>query len=215
MLILLLVSPEPIQLLTKNYKHCTLDLSDTNQVQSFNFDTHKDAHKIYLINNAGALGKIAHVGNQDANSIIKTINLNLIAPLLMTDKFIAHYCNNECEKVVVNISSGAGKNPYDGWSTYCTTKAGIDIYSRVVDVEQKLAAKGQVRVFSIAPGVVDTQMQEDIRKAKKNEFNKIEDFINYKKSGQLLAPDLVANNFFRIFNSVTKLDRVVFSIKDY
>ncbi len=199
----------------KNYKHFTLDLSDTEKAQSFNFDLHKDAQKIYLINNAGALGSIAHVGNQSASSIVNTINLNLTAPLLLTNNFIAKYSGIDCEKVVINISSGAGKNTYDGWGTYCTTKAGIDIYSRVVDVEQQLKAKGRVRIFSIAPGVVDTQMQEDIRKAENKEFSKVADFINYKKTGQLLNPDLLAINFLRIFKEVTALDRTVFSIKDY
>jgi len=199
----------------KNYKHCSLDLSDTEKVQLFNFELHKDAQKIYLINNAGTLGGITHVGNQSANSIVSTIHLNLTAPLLLTNNFIAYYREIDCEKVVVNISSGAGKNAYDGWSTYCATKAGIDIYSRVVNAEQQLKTKGRVRIFSIAPGVIDTQMQGDIRKAEKNQFSKVADFINYKNTGQLLSPDLLAANFFRIFNKGIALNETVFSIKDY
>jgi benzil reductase ((S)-benzoin forming) len=88
------------------------------------------------------------------------------------------------------------------------------MHSRVVDAEQKLTDKNRVRVFSIGPGIVDTQMQENIRKSSKNDFSKTADFVNYKNTGQLASPDLVSSNLFRILDKIEQLDKVVFSVKD-
>ena len=65
-------------------------------------------------------------------------------------------------KRILNISSGAGRNPYEGWGAYCTTKAGLDHFSRVVAMEQA-NEQYPVEIVSIAPGIIDTDMQATIR----------------------------------------------------
>ncbi len=205
-----------------NYHHFFLDLTDAQKVSDFRFELHGDANRIALINNAGAIGFIKPIGKLDADTIIKNYTLNLIAPGILTNEFIKCYNTLDTEKIIVNVSSGAGKNPIDGWAVYCSSKAGIDMFSRVVDAEQKVRAahpqesihKG-FHIFSIAPGVVDTEMQDEIRKADKNDFSRLEDFISYKAKNELSSPLTVSKKYITILDDVAKIKNVLSSIKDY
>lgn len=205
-----------------NYNHFYLDLTDVNALADFKFDLHAHAKKIYLINNAGSLGFIKPVGKLESSIIIKNYTLNLIAPSVLTNTFMNCYETCDAEKVIVNISSGAGKTPIDGWAVYCASKAGIDMFSRVVDEEQKIrdqhplsAIHPGFKIFSIAPGVVDTNMQDEIRSASKDDFSRLENFIEYKAHNQLLEPAIVSRKYFNILENVTKIKEVLSSIKDY
>lgn len=197
-----------------NYEHIGMDLSNIEEVSAFHFLPHHDAEKIVLINNAGALGAVKPAGKLTAHSIAYTYNLNLVAPSILINNFIHAYSPYNGEKLIVNVSSGAGKYPIDGWSIYCASKAGLDMYSRVVADEQKLN-KGGFKILSIAPGVVDTAMQAEIRNADKTDFSRIEDFINYKSTGQLSDPKLVADKFFRILARAASIDETVISVRDF
>lgn len=206
----------------KNYRHSYLDLTDGKAVSEFKFELHANAKKIYLINNAGVLGFIKPVGKLDAETIIKNYTVNLIAPTVLTNAFIECYDSTDAEKVIVNISSGAGKNPIDGWAVYCASKAGIDMFSRVVDLEQKVRADHPLEnihkgfhIFSIAPGVVNTTMQEEIRSASKEDFSRLEDFIGYKINNQLSEPEFVSKKYINILANINSIKDVLSSIKDY
>jgi benzil reductase ((S)-benzoin forming) len=205
-----------------NYRHFFLDLTDINAVADFKFELHSNPQKIYLINNAGALGFIKPIGKLTAASIIASYTLNLIAPSVLTNAFIACYNTTDAEKVILTISSGAGKNPIDGWSVYCASKAGIDMFTRVVDVEQKLREKhpqesihNGFRIFSISPGVVNTQMQTEIRSASKEDFSRVEDFKAYKETDQLADPKNVSKKYFEILADITSIKDVLSAVKDY
>ena len=205
-----------------NYTHYHLDLTDVNAIKDFRFDPHSHPKKIYLINNAGAIGFIKPIGKLDADIIIKNYTLNLIAPSVLTNAFIEFYNTTDCEKVIVNIGSGAGKNPVDGWAVYCSSKAGLDMFSRVVDAEQKIRAEHpqesihkDFKIFSISPGVVNTAMQSEIRSAEKADFSRLEDFISYKVNNQLSEPSIVSDKYLKLLNNLTTIKGVLSSIKDY
>ena len=197
-----------------NYEHVSMDLSNIDEVSRFHFHPHHDAKKIVLINNAGDLGIVKPIGALTAQAIAYTYNLNLVAPSVLMNTFAHAYHGFPAEKVIVNVSSGAGKYPIDGWSIYCASKAALDMFSKVVFEEQKLQ-KHDFHILSIAPGVVDTQMQDTIRTVPKNDFSRIDDFINYKSSGQLSDPKLVAEKFFRILANISSINETVISVRDY
>jgi benzil reductase ((S)-benzoin forming) len=184
------------------------------EVKKFTFSYHGDAKKIWLINNAGIISKVRYCGRNYSDSIIADFNVNLVSPALLMNKFMSVFADSPAEKFIINVSSGAGKNPIDGWSTYCSAKAGLDMYSRVVDLEQKTGKTG-FRIFSIAPGIVDTRMQDEIRKSDPENFSRIEDFKNYKNTHQLSDPLLVAKKYFSILANPENLNQPVFSLKDY
>ncbi|MFL5764529.1 MAG: SDR family NAD(P)-dependent oxidoreductase [Bacteroidia bacterium] len=204
------------------YRHFYLDLTDVQAIQEFKFDLHANAKRICLINNAGALGFIKPIGKLSSDVIIRNYTLNLIAPSVLTNAFIECYDGLDTEKVILNISSGAGKRPIDGWAVYCASKAGLDMFSRVVDEEQKVRAthpqesihKG-FKIFSIAPGVVDTAMQSEIRNADKENFSRLEDFIGYKTNNELSEPEFVSKKYVRILANLNSIKEVLSSIKDY
>jgi benzil reductase ((S)-benzoin forming) len=205
-----------------NYRHFFLDLTDINAVAGFKFELHAHPQKIYLINNAGALGFIKPIGKLTAASIIASYTLNLIAPSVLTNAFIECYNTTDAEKVILTISSGAGKNPIDGWSVYCASKAGIDMFTRVVDAEQKIRERHPqesihrgFRIFSISPGVVNTQMQSEIRNASKEDFSRVEDFKTYKETDQLADPKNISKKYFEILSDITSIKDVLSAVKDY
>jgi benzil reductase ((S)-benzoin forming) len=205
-----------------NYTHFFVDLTDGQAISDFKFDLHSNAQKIYLINNAGALGFIKPIGKLNAETIIKNYTLNLIAPSVLTNAFVECYDGIDCEKVILNISSGAGKRPIDGWAVYCSSKAGLDMFSRVVDAEQKVRAEHPLdnihkgfKIFSIEPGVVNTEMQSGIRAAEKQDFSRVEDFISYKVNNQLIEPTVVSAKYLKLMENLSNIKDVLSSIKDY
>ncbi|MFC6040620.1 (S)-benzoin forming benzil reductase [Paenisporosarcina macmurdoensis] len=144
-----------------------------------------------LINNAGMVDPIGLIGTVSAEEMTKAIAVNLTAPMIISNTFISKLKGFEGSKRIVNISSGAGRNAYEGWGTYCATKAGLDHFSRVVALEQ-LNAKHPVEIVSIAPGIIDTGMQEAIRASNKEAFPLLERFIDYKEQGVLSSPEQTA-----------------------
>jgi len=205
-----------------NYRHFHLDLTDINLIVDFKFELHANAQKIYLINNAGSMGFIKPVGKLQASIIIENYTLNLIAPSVLTNAFMECYETTDAEKVIVNMSSGAGRKPVDGWAVYGASKAGLDMFSCVIDAEQKIRAehpelsihKG-FKIFSITPGVVNTEMQDEIRKACKQDFSRLEEFVELKINNQLSEPSVVSKKYFDILSNINDIPNVLLSLRDY
>jgi len=144
-----------------------------------------------LVNNAGMVDPIGLAGRIEPEMISKAITVNLTAPLILANTFISRLANFKGAKKIVNISSGAGRNPYEGWGVYCTTKAGLDHFSRVVELEQQ-SVENPVQIASIAPGIIDTGMQETIRSCEAADFPLLDRFINYKEEGKLSSAEETA-----------------------
>ena len=144
----------------------SVDLSETNRLETILTkiidENSVNASSFTLINNAGTVDPIGLIGDVNADEMMKALTVNLTAPMIFSNGFIARLKDFEGKKRIVNISSGAGRNPYEGWGAYCTTKAGLDHFSRVVALEQANVAY-PVDIVSIAPGIIDTDMQETIR----------------------------------------------------
>jgi benzil reductase ((S)-benzoin forming) len=198
----------------ERYTHIKIDLSDDEQVKEWTFPELKNATKIALVNNAGTLGTIRYVGNLDAAEIVQTFQLNLISPTILTNSFLKKYISNTVTQIIINVSSGAGKNPIDGWSVYCATKAGVDLFTKTIAEELKILNRKNIFVFSVAPGVVDTQMQSQIRLANKDDFSRVKTFVDYKNLAYLEQPDNVASKYLGILAHPEKFKEVVFSVKD-
>ncbi len=144
---------------------------------------------IYLINNAGVVEPIGPVGSTPARYTIRHININLISPALILAEFIKLTSNLPVQKRVINISSGAASNPYEGWGVYCSGKAGLQMFTRCVALEQRLE-EFPVEVMSVAPGVIDTDMQGVIRNTSLKMFMHKERFVQMKEKGILVPAEL-------------------------
>ncbi|MBW6483212.1 MAG: SDR family NAD(P)-dependent oxidoreductase [Vicingaceae bacterium] len=196
----------------QQFQHLKLDLADLDAVKQFQFSELKDATAITLINNAGIVGDIKHLGNLDAKKIISTYNINLVAPTLLINQFFNTY-NNKIQKLVVNISSGAGRSPIDGWSVYCASKAGLDMLSLVFKTELE-HNNINTNIISLAPGIIDTSMQDEIRKADKTNFSNIERFIEYKNNGDLSNPKETAKQVYAFIFNQKLHHKTICSVRD-
>jgi benzil reductase ((S)-benzoin forming) len=139
--------------------------------------------KVILINNAGIVEPNALTGQQDCDAIIKAITVNITAPLLLTNAVIA--AATKADIRIAHISSGAGRHAVAGWSVYGATKAALDQHAAVIAAENH----PRVRIASIAPGVVDTNMQQNIRSADATRFPQVKHFINLKEKNQLQSAE--------------------------
>ncbi|MDF1617660.1 (S)-benzoin forming benzil reductase [Petrocella sp. FN5] len=208
-----------VRLKNDNWHHITWDISHIEKLTSlmeavFSCIDFKQALSICLINNAGVVTPVKVIEKCEDDEIMEAFNINTMAPILMTSKFIKKLKSLEIDKHVVNISSGAGKHPYDGWSCYCSTKAAMDMFTRCVALEQKKTAF-PVKIISLAPGVVDTQMQGVIRASTKEDFSNVERFIDYKEKGSLLSPEAAAKKILEVMEIEAMSQGQLLDIRDY
>lgn len=181
------------------------DLSKTNEIKQllteiFQEIDEEKVEKITLINNAGTLGQIGRLEN--ISDIEATVKLNTIAPLLLISVFIALTKTWNCAKHIINISSGAAYKPYYGWTVYCATKAAIDMMTKTIALEQEALTNG-AHIIAIYPGVVDTEMQTQIRKSDKQDFAAIDRFLELKATNALASPITVGQQIFAIDHDQT------------
>lgn len=196
-----------------SFEHIAIDLSDMEKVQRFHFEVWPDAEQVVLVNNAGSLGDVAPTGRIEDRQTVKAIQLNLLAPMLLTNSFFRSYCPHPAKALVINISSGAGKYPVDGWSTYCTSKAGLDMFTEVTAKEMQMREQdGHCKIFAIAPGIVDTAMQDHIRNQTEKDFSRVEEFRNYKREGHLASPENVAEKLLHVMDHPEEYTETVFRL---
>ena len=178
------------------YKHYSCNLSLEQEVQEvFMIIAHdiflKNPKEIFLFNNAGIIEPIHTVGNLDQTPIISNIQVNLIAPILITNLFLKKAQASTTTVHAVNITSGAASRSIEGWSVYCSAKAGLNMFTQTSALEQ--AAMGtNNKIIAFSPGVMDTKMQETIRSSSSEAFKELEKFKEFKESNTLLSADVVA-----------------------
>lgn len=155
-----------------------------------------------LINNAAVVPKIAPLADVSATDIATVLRVGLEAPMQLTAAFLNATANWSGTRKVLNISSGNGRRAMASQASYSAAKAGMDHYSRVVALEEALKANG-AKICSLAPGIIDTDMQTQLRAADANAFPDQKVFIDYKNSGQLLTPEAAAT---RVLNFLARPD---------
>jgi len=174
------------------YRHVLLDLSDLHAVYQFGFPPNRGAHRLVLVNNAAAFTP-KRLGRVDPQTIVYDYHVNLVAPTLLMNSFIQAYSAHTADKQIVNVASLAGSVLFDGLPVYSASKAGINMLSRVTDLEQKLGAGG-IRVLAVDPGGVDTDMQASARGADAHDFSRVEAFMESSRPGDLPTQRLSPRN---------------------
>jgi len=196
----------------ENYIHVRADLSDWNFVNNLSLGLNPDAEEYMLIHNAGTLGEIGYVGEVSDEMIQKGFQLNLITPSILTNQFLQE--TQHKKRTVVAITSGASKNAYDGWGMYCSSKAGLDAYFTVVMKEIEIRNELNTRIYSIAPGVVDTSMQEQIRQSDKQSFSNLARFTELKELNQLDSAENVAKKIISFLFAENPLKNGRYDIRE-
>lgn len=146
--------------------------------------------QITLINNAGIVEPINYIKNLNDQEILNNLMVNLYSPISLTTALFKFTKNFDRRVVIVNISSGVARHPKSCWAVYSAAKAGLESFSGALAKEYQDSNK--TKIINFEPGIIDTNMQLTIRNIKKEHFDDLERFIDFKKSGQLASPELVA-----------------------
>jgi NAD(P)-dependent dehydrogenase (short-subunit alcohol dehydrogenase family) len=147
--------------------------------------------EVNLINNAGVIPSIAPIGQVPAADIARALRVGLEAAMVLSGVFLQATEAWNCPRRVLNISSGLGRKAMASQAAYCAAKAGMDHYTRCVALEEALRPNG-ARVCSLAPGVIDTDMQVQLRGADPGRFPDQGNFAALKAQGLLLSPEAAA-----------------------
>ena len=122
-----------------------------------------------LINNAGVIEPIASIAEGDPTVWARNVDINLTGAYHAVRAVLPGMLAAG-GGTIVNVSSGAAIRPLQGWSAYCSAKAGLHMLTRAIALET--AGKG-IRVFGFQPGTTDTDMQVLIRASGVNPVSQI------------------------------------------
>lgn len=202
------------------FTHFACDLSDVAVIEStFQKISEKifteDLTTVYLINNAAVLDPINPSMNIKSNELAYHIQVNTIAPMVLTNLFLKTSTENEVAMVGVTITSGAADRPVYGWSAYCSSKASMNSYTEAVALEQAELKTGN-KVIAFNPGVMDTGMQEKIRSTSQDSFIDVETFKDYKRNDVLKDTDTVGGILVDILTDEGSIENgKIYNVKDY
>lgn len=142
-----------------------------------------------LIHNAGQLPAPGALAQQSAAAISQAIRVGLEAALLLGAAFIAatERWAPQAQRRLLFVSSGLGRRAMAGSVAYCAAKAGLDHACRALALEQA-AQPHPVRIESMAPGVIDTDMQAQLRQADPSRFADQPRFAQLHAERQLQSP---------------------------
>ena len=187
--------PAPIH--HDRYRHLRIDLADVARLEGAMEGAFGEGLllagrvRVGLVNGAASLGPVGPTASMDAAALAGAFALNAVAPAWLLGWFLRS-CHGRTLRAV-NVSSGAARKPYAGWSAYCASKAALRMAGEVVGEEARSFAPGtalptDVAVVSYEPGVVDTEMQEAVRGAVAEAFPQVGRFLDLHARGALHPP---------------------------
>lgn len=150
-----------------------------------------------FVHNAGLLEPIGFAGEVDSRAYRRNVVVNSAVPQVLGHGFVRAVDAWGGRADLVLLTSGAAQSPYEGWSSYCAGKAAVDMWVRVVGAEQARRG-GSCRVLAVAPGVVATGMQEQIRATDPDDFPRVDKFIDLHDKGELRAPADAARGIWAV-----------------
>ena len=162
-----------------------------------------EGERAVFVHNAGTLEPIGFAGEVDAAGYTRQVLLNSAAPQVLGDAFLRAARATAAACTLLVISSGAAHSAYPGWSAYCAGKAAVDQWVRTAGAEQ--AQRGdRCRVLSVAPGIVETAMQEEIRETPADAFPSVERFRELHREGALRTPAEVARDLWKLLDGAVE-----------
>ena len=183
-------------------------------LQAFDAETFDSAT---LINNAAAIPRIGPLEAAAAAELSSALRVGLEAPLLLTAAFLgatkAWRARRLGQCKVLNISSGLGRFAMASQASYCAVKAGLDHFSRSVALDQ-MHAPHPARIVSLAPGVIDTDMQTQLRAGDPAQFPDRDRFMQLKAAGQLDSPAAAAANVLAFLARADFGDKPVADVRE-
>jgi NAD(P)-dependent dehydrogenase (short-subunit alcohol dehydrogenase family) len=140
-----------------------------------------------VVANAGILAPVGDAWTVEPGDWVRNLDVNLTGAFYTARAFLPAMVERE-SGVLIFVSSGAATHPIPGWSAYCAAKAGLDHFVRnlAAEIDQQHLP---IRVHALYPGVVDTQMQAQIRQMDRERFSQVDKFRAYHQQGVLRPPE--------------------------
>lgn len=136
-----------------------LDVTQRQECEDFAQDVLQKWGSIdILVNNAGLM-PLSFFKNLKIDEWDKMIDVNIKGVLYCTASVIAHMKEKRSGHIV-NLSSVAGRVVFPSGSVYCATKHAVTAFSE--GLRQEFSARSGIRVTSIEPGVVATELNDAI-----------------------------------------------------
>ncbi len=174
----------------------SFDVADANAMSQFAEDAAQKLGPLDLwVNNAGVLDPVKKLRDLTPEELQRHLDVNLFGVLYGSQAFLRQVVGREGEGVLLNISSGAAWSGYAGWGAYCMGKAAMDRLTETLALEE--AAHG-LRAHAVAPGIIDTDMQAQIRASSPEVFPMVEKFHEYNRKNLFHTPEFVAEQLLRI-----------------
>ncbi|WP_404451634.1 (S)-benzoin forming benzil reductase [Virgibacillus necropolis] len=202
------------------FTHFSCDLSNVAEIESKVNQIKNEVFTdktttIYLVNNAAVLDPIDPSMNIKSNDLAYHMQVNTIAPMVLTNLFLKEATEKEVSMVGVTITSGAAERPIYGWSAYCSSKASMNRFTETVALEQAELKTGH-KVIAFSPGIMDTGMQEKIRATSQHSFMDVETFKGYKRNNDLKDTDIVGGILVDILTDEGSIENgKIYNVKDY
>ena len=166
----------------KNIKYFCADVS--SQEGRVSIKEYLQDKKIQaLINNAGIIQPIANIFEISLEDWHKVMATNLDAPLFLTKLLRTNLSAGR----VLNIGSGAAHFSVLGWSAYCVSKAALFRLTECLQLEEE-----NIAFTSVMPGIIDTNMQKEIRETINMAEEKQKFFHDLYAENKLIKPEVVA-----------------------
>jgi NAD(P)-dependent dehydrogenase (short-subunit alcohol dehydrogenase family) len=183
----------------ESQEHCltrALDVTDAAALDAFTAETVERFGRIDLwVNNAGLLEPIGPLRELDPAAIARHIDVNVCGVFYGSRALVRHLHERRGEAVLINISSGAARSAYAGWSAYCAAKAAVDRMSESLWLEE---ADQGLRVHAVAPGIIDTDMQALIRNCSPEQFPQVQKFLDLKAADRFSTPEFIADRLLEL-----------------
>jgi len=145
--------------------------------------------------NAGILGPLGPLRDDDPDEVAAAFRTNVEGLAHTAAAYARHVRSRPAGGAFLAISSGAGRNPTAGWAPYAASKAAVDALCLALAEEE---ADTALRVVAVAPGVVDTGMQEAIRASTPEAFPRHEQFVQMKADEAFNTSGYVADHLLRL-----------------
>ncbi|WP_264559524.1 SDR family NAD(P)-dependent oxidoreductase [Flavobacterium sp. N2270] len=147
-----------------------------------------EAKEVLYINNAGTIFPIGKIGELNDNELVESLQVNVLAPSIIINYVLKTFCKAKIE--IINITSGAANYSIDGWSVYGSSKAYLKFFTQSLSDQE--ANNNFVKAINVDPGVIDTDMQLQIRNSSIPGFTKHADFVALKEDGKLQPASMAA-----------------------
>ncbi|HEY5197283.1 MAG TPA: SDR family NAD(P)-dependent oxidoreductase [Solirubrobacteraceae bacterium] len=154
--------------------------------------------RVVFVHAAGVVEPIGFAGEIETAPYVRNVILNSAAGQVLGHMFLTATRRVDARRHIVMLTSGAARSVYPGWASYGAGKAALDQWVRDAGAEQEL--RGGAQLIAVAPGTVDTGMQQQLRETAERDFPKRQKFVDLHRDRGLADPERVAREIWGLLD---------------